>query len=413
MASVPSAALTNPGAWARSANDSDEGGDGSNRRSRRNRIHPKNWGYSNHLDRVFSLKCFEDFVRLRVFPDAKDISESYGALQAALRDGVGNGSSKSAKVAEKQAGVVMISIGDGATPRTATLAAFLTRWHTVSVDPMMRPEWRSTAAGQEGRARGVNRLSAFAAKFEDFMVNAAALDRIRAAAAVDASASRSFGSSGSSHSSSHSSSSSSGGGGGSGSDNGSGGASPTKRAKRQEESFPEGGPEFLVAFAKSRRSEWVEWLGGGGSPHGILGDRGTPLLDPRRYPVAALAAFKEATAAAPPLPPLPPPLPPPVAAPWVGGGCGGFDPTSSPSAVTHLVLVCVHAHHRFQGPAAVERVRAAFGFPPTCVVALPCCHRFNPTNDIGRPPDSDKEDLAIFSACRRILIWRWPAGPAA
>lgn len=56
-------------------------------RGRRNRIRPRNWGYTLYLDKVFSLRCFEDLVRLRVFPDAKDISESYGAIQAALRHG--------------------------------------------------------------------------------------------------------------------------------------------------------------------------------------------------------------------------------------------------------------------------------------------------------------------------------------
>ena len=29
----------------------------------------------------------------------------------------------------------------------------------------------------------------------------------------------------------------------------------------------------------------------------------------------------------------------------------------------------------------------------------------------GRPPDEDFEDLAIFSACRRVLVWRWQRGP--
>ncbi len=57
------------------------------RRGKRNRIHERNWGYTTYLDRVFGLRCFGDLVRLQVYPDAKDISESYGALQAALRYG--------------------------------------------------------------------------------------------------------------------------------------------------------------------------------------------------------------------------------------------------------------------------------------------------------------------------------------
>ena len=82
------------------------------------------------------------------------------------------------------------------------------------------------------------------------------------------------------------------------------------------------------------------------------------------------------------------------------------------SGVEHLLLLCVHAHVRFRGVAAVEQLRAAYGHPPTALVSLPCCHQFNPSNDIGRPPDEDFEDVAIFSKCRRVLVWRWERGPA-
>lgn len=53
------------------------------------------------------------------------------------------------------------------------------------------------------------------------------------------------------------------------------------------------------------------------------------------------------------------------------------------ASVAHLVLICVHAHNRFTGVAAMERIRASYGFPPTVLVSLPCCHQFNPTNDLG------------------------------
>ena len=78
----------------------------------------------------------------------------------------------------------------------------------------------------------------------------------------------------------------------------------------------------------------------------------------------------------------------------------------------HLLVLCVHAHHRFVGSASIAAVRRAFGDPPTAVVALPCCASFNPTKDIGRPPDERFEDMAIFSACREVLVWRWGHGPS-
>jgi hypothetical protein len=101
------------------------------------------------------MPCFVDLVRLRVFPDAKDISESFGALQAVIRHGMladvsGSGAEtgRGAGVVEQQMaavqqrrGVLCISIGDGSSPRTACLAAHITSWHTVSVHPALRQEW--------------------------------------------------------------------------------------------------------------------------------------------------------------------------------------------------------------------------------------------------------------------------------
>ena len=89
--------------------------------------------------------------------------------------------------------------------------------------------------------------------------------------------------------------------------------------------------------------------------------------------------------------------------PGGGGGGGG-------GALSHLLLLCVHAHHRFRGPASLAAIRAAFGDPATTCVALPCCPTFNPTKDIGRQPDHVFDDRAIFSECRRLHIWRWAAG---
>jgi hypothetical protein len=47
------------------------------------KLRPRNWGFTTYLDRLFGMRCFLDIMQLGVFPDAKDISESMGALQAA------------------------------------------------------------------------------------------------------------------------------------------------------------------------------------------------------------------------------------------------------------------------------------------------------------------------------------------
>ena len=49
------------------------------------KVRPNNWGYTTYIDRVFAMDCFPDMVQKRVFPDAKDISESMGALQVERR----------------------------------------------------------------------------------------------------------------------------------------------------------------------------------------------------------------------------------------------------------------------------------------------------------------------------------------
>ena len=83
---------------------------------------------------------------------------------------------------------------------------------------------------------------------------------------------------------------------------------------------------------------------------------------------------------------------------------------SSGRGVSHLILLCVPAHHRVQDPASICAVRNAFGEPPTTVVALPCCPTFNPTKDIGRAPDTVFVDSCVFSHKRKVLVWRWRAG---
>jgi len=76
-----------------------------------------------------------------------------------------------------------------------------------------------------------------------------------------------------------------------------------------------------------------------------------------------------------------------------------------------LVLLCVHSHHRFTGEASIDAVRGSFGYPPTCLVSIPCCPQFSPMKDVGRAPDVRYDDWAIFSHCRTVLIWKWAAGP--
>ena len=304
------------------------------------KLRPQNWGYTTYLDRVFAMRAFHDLIALGVFQSAKDVSESMGALQAATVHGFDNGDAAQSPETECPAGgvgggggqaptdpvratrsgpearedgaprpdpqppadggasraapglgcwrrrdVLCLVIGDGCTPRTAALVAFLTQWTAVSIDPEMLPEW-------VGRCpRGVRRLRAVRGTFE----------------------------------------------------------------------------------------AWVEGLadaaGSGGG--GIAGAEGGGVAQAE-------------------------------------GDGGGALPGPAP-CFRQLLLLCVHSHNRFTGPAAIGSVRSALGLQhvPCCLVFVPCCPGFSPGKDIGRPPDVTFEDLAVFSACRRVQAWKWAAAAGA
>ena len=102
------------------------------------------WSYNQGQYRYIN-----DFVRLNksgadmllsgIFPNAKEITESYGALNAALRK---------LKLDPGNPDINVVFVGDGHTPRTATLFAFRTKWNCISLDPELRqdkiPLWESS-----------------------------------------------------------------------------------------------------------------------------------------------------------------------------------------------------------------------------------------------------------------------------
>lgn len=77
-----------------------------------------------------------------------------------------------------------------------------------------------------------------------------------------------------------------------------------------------------------------------------------------------------------------------------------------------LVVLAIHSHHRFLGPASVPAIRAAFGAEcaQTCVVSIPCCFPFRDVEDLGRRPDLCYDDWAILSEKRQVRMWFW-GGP--
>jgi hypothetical protein len=96
-----------------------------------------------------------DMLVLGLFPNAKEITESM-SMYIAVRNhcDVGTDEIKNEKI-------LLISVGDGSTPRTAALFAFYTKWVCVSIDPALHKDmdW-------EGK---VSRLNVLARKVEDFV----------------------------------------------------------------------------------------------------------------------------------------------------------------------------------------------------------------------------------------------------
>jgi len=85
-----------------------------------------------HIQEFFRLKCAPDILAERVFPNAKEITESMGAFYAVwtyLAD----------TFPLDDPYVNLYAVGDGCTPRTATLFAYRTAWQCYSIDPLLRP----------------------------------------------------------------------------------------------------------------------------------------------------------------------------------------------------------------------------------------------------------------------------------
>ena len=86
---------------------------------------------SLYLNRFISQRCAVDMLELGLFPNAKEITESYGAYDAVVRH-----ITKDLKNPE----ITVICPGDGTKPRTAATFAFRSAWTSFSIDPALQKE---------------------------------------------------------------------------------------------------------------------------------------------------------------------------------------------------------------------------------------------------------------------------------
>lgn len=105
-----------------------------------------------YLNEFMRMKCAPELLARRIFPNAKEITESMGAWHA-VREHV----LPRVPVLRNDPNVLVHCVGDGTTPRTGALFAFLSRWQVYSIDPRMRDsQWK------------VARLHTFSERIEDF-----------------------------------------------------------------------------------------------------------------------------------------------------------------------------------------------------------------------------------------------------
>ena len=92
-----------------------------------NTIYQFETGQHKYINEFIKLNLSAvDMLKNGIFPDAKEITESYGmfnAVHTKIKSDLNDPS------------VTLVSVGDGKQPRTATLFAFRTKWECISIDP--------------------------------------------------------------------------------------------------------------------------------------------------------------------------------------------------------------------------------------------------------------------------------------
>lgn len=108
-----------------------------------------------YLDEFIGINCAPDLVALKVFPNSKEVTESFAAFRA-----VAKGLCYDHTVELSDPETLVICVGDGSTPRTAATFAFRSRWTAWSVDP--RANWTPKGPVLE-------RIKSFRCRIEDLV----------------------------------------------------------------------------------------------------------------------------------------------------------------------------------------------------------------------------------------------------
>lgn len=113
-----------------------------------------------YLDNLVNLHCAPDLLALGLFPDIKEVTESFAAYRVVLDHLAKRG------FAPGDASIVAVFPGDGTAPRTGATFAFRTAWQCHSIDPRMKVSWLE---GQR-KADKVARLRSYRSRVEHMPV---------------------------------------------------------------------------------------------------------------------------------------------------------------------------------------------------------------------------------------------------
>jgi len=90
-------------------------------------VKQRHLGYFNSAMRS---KCFVDMLAWGLFPNAKEVTESWGAYNAAVK--------LLGRERLSDPTVCVLVVGDGSTPRTGATFAMRSKWNVSSIDPQMK-----------------------------------------------------------------------------------------------------------------------------------------------------------------------------------------------------------------------------------------------------------------------------------
>ncbi len=107
---------------------------------------------ARYVNRFIGLNSLEEFGKYGLFPNVKEVTESFGMYHA-VTQWIGG---TDPDIFDDDTNVYVIVVGDGKTPRTAALFAFMTKWQCCSIDPAL-----------EGDYEGIRRLDIVPERIED------------------------------------------------------------------------------------------------------------------------------------------------------------------------------------------------------------------------------------------------------